>query len=157
VVEEQFYLFWPFALILARRHIRKALTTLGGTAMLLCASTIVLFPSHGGAVYILPTTWAVTLVIGAAAFIGRDTQMALRRFKAVPLVAAGILLGLCLLPDTKGNSAWFLLLGPLVSVCTVSLIRVVAGWPRLPARWLEPIRRLGVISYCAYLHICGTT
>ncbi len=118
---------------------------------MLGAITIAAFPSRGGVVYMLPTTWAVTLVIGAAAFVGRDTRRARIPSAAFPAAVVGTLLVLCVLPDAKSHAAWFLVLGPVVSLLTVLLIRVAEDWPQDPPGWIVPIRNLGIVSYAAYL------
>jgi peptidoglycan/LPS O-acetylase OafA/YrhL len=150
-VEEQFYLLWPFLIIGARRRLRIALVAMGAVAMCLGALTVAAFPSRGGVVYTLPTTWAVTLVIGAAAYAVRDTRRPSMGSATVPLATVGILLLLCLLPDAKSHAGWFLVLGPAVSLLTVSLIRAAEDWPQRPPGWIAPIRSLGIISYAAYL------
>jgi len=150
-VEEQFYLLWPFVLIVARRRLKFALAAIGALAMLLCAVTVCAFPTRGCVVYTMPTTWAVTLVIGAAAFVGRDSRHPRARRPVFPIAALGMLLVLCLLPDAKNHPGWFLLLGPLISLLTVSLIRAAEYWRDFPPTWVMPARDLGVISYGAYL------
>jgi len=150
-VEEQFYLFWPFLVIGARHRLRMALAAIGVAALLLGAVTMAAFPSRGGVVYMLPTTWAVTLVIGAAAFVNRGALTTGIASAAIPVAAVGTLLVLCLLPDAKGHAGWFLVLGPVVALLTVSLIRVAENRADGPVGWIAPMRHLGTVSYAAYL------
>lgn len=150
-VEEQFYLLWPFILFFARHRLKRALAVVGIIAVLLCAFTVAALPGRGGVVYMLPTTWAVTLVIGAAAFVFRDARRARNSSAAFPLTALAMLLALCVLPDAKNHPTWFLVLGPAVSLLTVCLIRGAEDWRELPPSWVEPLRHLGIISYGAYL------
>ncbi|MET4782797.1 acyltransferase [Glaciihabitans sp. UYNi722] len=156
-VEEQFYLVWPALFLLAMR--RKAINTLllwaFVTLVVLCTVSALIFARDPATIYILPTTWSSTIVVGAAAYIHRDKiDRLVERSRVIRMmglvVAVGALLGLSIFPDAK-NSLWLYLVGgPLIAVLTVLLISICGRWSVLPTRFLEPLRLLGIISYAVY-------
>lgn len=157
-VEEQFYLFWPIILVTALRHRAIGRTLAVTIAGLIVASSVsvAVFAKDPGTVYILPTTWASSLLIGAAAAVYRDRVLALLRAASGPRwlmmsVVGALLATLALYPDAK-NTAWIYLAGgPLIAVLTVVLIFVMQEWKSLPWRLLEPVRLLGLVSYAVYV------
>lgn len=156
-VEEQFYLVWPALFLFAarRKAINRLLIASFLALVLLCTVSALIFARDPASVYILPTTWSSTIVLGAAAYIHRDEIARLvgrsRALRASGLVVAVVvLLGLSLLPDAK-NTLWvYLVGGPLIAVLTVVLISIVGRWTVLPTRLLEPLRLLGIVSYATY-------
>ncbi len=157
-VEEQFYLVWPALFLFAMR--RKAINTLLFavfiTLVVLCTVSALIFARDPATIYILPTTWSSTMVLGATAYIHREKIKRLagrsRMIRVVGLVVAvGILLGLSMFPNAK-NTLWLYLVGgPLIAVLTVVLIAISGRWSVLPTRLLEPLRLLGIVSYAVYV------
>jgi peptidoglycan/LPS O-acetylase OafA/YrhL len=157
-VEEQFYLVWPLLLVIALRwkSVNKLLVAAFVLLTALCFISAIIFAKDPATVYILPTTWASAIVLGAAAYVHREaishfvTKTALRRWVGSALALAGFL-GITLLPGAK-NALWvYLVGGPLVAVLTIVLISIVGRWRALPIAVLEPLRRLGMISYAVYI------
>jgi peptidoglycan/LPS O-acetylase OafA/YrhL len=149
-VEEQFYLVWPVLILAAVRRNRLGLLLLTAGAALVTAATVssarAARPDH---VYVLPTSWASALVVGAAAYVYREP---LRRAggRLAPVVALLVLVGISL--DTGvANAEWFYALGgPLCAVCSALLIGAAATTSSTPG-WLVPGAALGRISYAVYL------
>lgn len=162
-VEEQFYLFWPLALLFLRRRLtsgRVALAALGGA----CASALlmaVLF-SHGdpSAVYFSTETHAEGLLVGAALAaavppwgmspsIGERARRVLDRvgLAALAVVAAGLAL--------LGFDSSFTYRGGMLGVdlATAVAVAAVAHPASSLARHLarQPMRWLGLRSYSLYL------
>lgn len=155
-VEEQFYLLWPAALLFAFR--RNRVTTLLGAAAL-AAVGITAALAVGVAelrsvdvIYPLPTTWAVALILGGAAYYFRERIETSLATVTGPAAAAGlvVLLLLSVVPDAKSRMATYIIGGALIAVCTVLLINLLVTWNTVPT-WMAPLRRLGLISYGAYL------
>ncbi|HMC40119.1 MAG TPA: acyltransferase, partial [Acidimicrobiales bacterium] len=68
-IEEQFYLFWPPALLLLRRHLsreRVATVALGGAAVSAALMAALYSPGHPSGVYFASETHAQGLLIGCA-------------------------------------------------------------------------------------------
>jgi peptidoglycan/LPS O-acetylase OafA/YrhL len=150
-VEEQFYLVWPTVLILAlrRRRVGTLLAVGAGLAVALSlASAALLHPA--GRAYTLPTSWASALLIGAAARLYQGRLTALVRSPAAQLAAIGLLAICCLAPEAKDRAATYVVGGPLIAISTAVLILRGRTVDRLPAG-LEPLRRLGLVSYGVYL------
>ncbi|MEJ7650236.1 MAG: hypothetical protein WKF57_14575 [Nakamurella sp.] len=104
-------------------------------------------------VYGLPTSWAITLLIGAAARLNRDRlRRALigRRGQFAAIVACAVVAGPTLLPDVKDEPMLYQVGGPDIAVCSVAMALQVEKWSRTPIL-LTPFRALGLISYAAYL------
>lgn len=157
-VEEQFYLVWPVLLVAALRRSAVGKLVVFSIVFLLLASSasVLAFANDPATVYILPTTWASSLVIGAAAALYRERVVeALRRTRvsdpAVLVSCAVVFAALSLTPDAKNLAVMYIFGGPIVAVMTVGLIVVVERWDALPFRALEPVRMLGVVSYGVYL------
>jgi peptidoglycan/LPS O-acetylase OafA/YrhL len=157
-VEEQFYLFWPAILVFATRRRVVGRTIVIALAGLIVASSVSVgvFAYDPATVYILPTTWASSLVVGAAAAVYRDRVVALlhaaSRFRMPMMVAVAVLLAaLSLYPNAK-NTVWIYVVGgPTIAILTVVLIFVLGEWKSLPWRALEPVRLLGLVSYAVYI------
>jgi peptidoglycan/LPS O-acetylase OafA/YrhL len=157
-VEEQFYLFWPAILVMAirRRVVGKTLVISIAGLVAVSAVSVGIFASDPATVYILPTTWASSLLVGAAAAVYRERILALlhaaSRFRAPMMAAVAVILAaLSLYPSAK-NTVWIYLLGgPMIAILTVALIFVFGAWKSLPWRALEPVRILGLVSYAVYI------
>ena len=154
-VEEQFYLLWPFLLVVAigRRRVGALLLTAGVGSWLVAAAAVVHYSSSVGRLYNEPQSWAVTLIIGSAASVYRQRGLGSwsARRRGQVAVASAVALGLaCLLPEAKQNPATYLVLAPLVALATVALISVASTWQSL-APGLRPLRMLGTVSYAAYM------
>jgi peptidoglycan/LPS O-acetylase OafA/YrhL len=153
-VEEQFYVLWPLLLLLAfRRKLLNPLVIGVGAVFAATCTATVLHATRPDYVYVLPTTWASTLVIGAAATIQRDRVGSLLRgdrARRLSWAAFAVLIAIAL--DTGiGNATWFYIVGaPIVGLCTVILIARVLQLRAAP-RALVPLVALGRISYAAYL------
>ncbi|ABS05123.1 acyltransferase 3 [Kineococcus radiotolerans SRS30216 = ATCC BAA-149] len=152
-VEEQFYLLWPFLLVLAsRRALRRGVLV----AVLLCwAAAVATVVAAGDVVvraYFLPTSWFVALAVGGLARTLDPARLSSAlRHRTVLGATVVVLAGTCLVPDLNANRLTYLLGGPVIAVCTVVL--VVAALPHqrvrsLPARALVG---LGTVSYATYL------
>jgi len=154
--EEQFYIVWPLLLALGVRWRKLRWLVIGAAvaSLVVCGATIVLAAPSVGKVYTLPTSWAIAMIIGAAAKLGEArierSLTPLRRTWAGALGLAG-LLGLSLLPEAKGSPATYLILAPAIAILTVALIMQLKTWGVLPSAWLRPMLALGTISYAAYL------
>jgi peptidoglycan/LPS O-acetylase OafA/YrhL len=156
--EEQFYLVWP-AIIAAGVRFRKTRWVVGICgilALLVSAATIAVVWPEVERVYSLPTSWAVAMIIGAAANLGRSQiarwlpqHLLVRRLIASS--AFLLLVALSFVPEPKGMAIAYLLGGPLVAFCTVILIDYVGRWTNLPTPALGPLLWLGTVSYAAYL------
>lgn len=156
-VEEQFYLVWPVVLLLATRLRRVNL------ALLLCALVILgaMFTTFAlvhplQQVYGWPSSWAIALLIGAAAQLHQEriagmlSSTVLRRRVTLAIGLAGLLV-LALLPENKANPLVYAVYGPATAAVAVLLIFAMREWRQLPTRWLVPLNALGTISYAAYL------
>jgi peptidoglycan/LPS O-acetylase OafA/YrhL len=154
-VEEQFYLLWPALLVfLVRRKILTKGIRIAVVALVaICALSVVAASAVLDVVviYPLPTTWAVALVLGGAAYIHRDRLVRTRASVPLALAAAVILAAFSVLPDAKGQAITYLVGGALIALCTIAIIAVTRTWQTSPTKALEPIRALGVVSYGAYL------
>jgi peptidoglycan/LPS O-acetylase OafA/YrhL len=152
--EEQFYLVWPVVIYLGVRY-RKLRLLVGLTAALLVVLLVVSVVWHRddiGRIYSWPTTWTISMVIGAAAQLGRRRLDALvaGRTGVVAVLGAAALLGMSFVPDAKDHLATYLLGGVAIGVCTVAVVVHVREWSVVP-RGLGPLVRLGTISYAVYL------
>ncbi|MFN8074684.1 MAG: acyltransferase [Kineosporiaceae bacterium] len=154
-VEEQFYLLWPLALLVAvRRHRVGALLAVAGLG---CAAATLATAwwarTSPDLAYALPTSWAGCFVAGAA------LQVVLpRRGSGAPtggrvLPTAGLALGVLLLASAlplRGHWWTTVLVGPVIAAATCALITVAGSTPAL-LLLLAPLATLGTWSYAAYL------
>ena len=146
--EEQFYLLWPAALLVAARLGKTGPATVAVSVigLVACGATLVWVAPDPDRAYALPTSWVLCFVIGAAARVWRDR---LRVPVLLPPVALVALLVLSLLP-VRGHNSTYLVVGPVVAALTAAVMLRWSGWTTLP-RWLRPLVALGVVSYGAYL------
>lgn len=155
--EEQFYLVWPLILTFAFR--RKSMGRAFGISTVLLATAVVasilLTAPNIHRIYTLPTSWAIAMIIGAAAKVWehqvRGTMPTWFTPRAGGSAAALILVALSFIPDPKNSPFGYLLLGPVVAVVTVALMMAWSSWRDLPSPVLRPLLALGTISYAAYL------
>jgi peptidoglycan/LPS O-acetylase OafA/YrhL len=156
--EEQFYLVWPAVLALGfwLNRIRLALVVSAVGIIAALVISMIHFTPNIWQLYHLPSSWAIAMVIGAAARLGETRiRSALERCR-VPLmpvaaIAFAAILGLAFLSGDQDAASTYLLLGPGIALLSVPLILYLSGWQRLPSRWLSPLLALGVVSYAAYL------
>lgn len=153
-IEEQFYLVWPFVIIVGLRlgWLRWFVAVVGVVIYLAClGSLMVKSPAD---VYTWPTSWAVVMVIGAAARLGEDRILAvlgsIERRRVVAAAGLVTLLALSFVPDVKEWAGSYLLLGPVIGAATIAMIMYARDFPRV-GRAAVPLVRLGAISYAAYL------
>lgn len=146
-VEEQFYLLWPFALLLVTRLTRRwTRALLFGAILFSVALKIALeIHGHGTAAYTSLPTNAYALLLGAA-FRCVPTPLALRRPSAARIGWTGYLLvvgAIWLIPHSIAISPI------LAAICTVPII--FGSLPGSRFLDLRPVRFLGRISYAWYL------
>jgi peptidoglycan/LPS O-acetylase OafA/YrhL len=140
-MEEQFYLLWPAALMVAFRW--RRLPVLLGSAAALCLAgtvgTVLWLHAQPDLAYTLPTSWSLCFVIGAASAVWKPS---------IPDVTGCllVLLGLCLIP-LRGHAATYLLAAPAIAALTVV---VLSSW-REQAKAQTGLVALGTVSYAAYL------
>jgi len=155
--EEQFYLVWPLLVALGFRmkRLRLVLWATGVGLFLVCAASVLIAGDSVAALYSLPTSWAISMVIGAAAQIGKrklDDLMRLNPWVAGTTIALAfaLLLGLSLAPDLKTAPGAYLFGGTAIGSATVVLIWFAERQEK-PTSLLHPLIYLGTISYAAYL------
>jgi peptidoglycan/LPS O-acetylase OafA/YrhL len=155
--EEQFYLIWPVMLVLAIRFRNPAL--LMAVSMLgvigACFLTMVLTRPNIHQIYSLPTSWAITILIGSAARLWSARFASIQR-KSIwrvlrSTIALAGLLTLSFAAEAKDSSWTYLVMGPAVALLTVLLIFHLKDWGSIPTPWLKPLLVLGQMSYAAYL------
>lgn len=149
-LEEQFYLGWPIVLLLLHRvgstpagvYIAVAACWF---AALVTTVWLIEEPDLG---YALPTSWAVSMAIGAAVRVATSGD----RVPSTLLVIAAslVLLGACLV-DLRGHVYTYVGVGPAIA----GLAGVLLVWSRAHPRTQWPPSRiaewLGYRSYSAYL------
>lgn len=156
--EEQFYLVWPLLLTLAFRRKRMGPMVAASAVVVLLALLLTMRAAVPdiSTIYPLPTSWALALIIGAAARLWEPRLRTLlptaARTRTVLGVAIAItLVALSFVPEDKGAAWPYLVMGPVVAVLASGLIFIWGRWRRLPSRALKPLHALGTISYAAYL------
>lgn len=157
-IEEQFYLVWPILLVvfIRRKALLRYIVFVFVFLALLCVSSVVAAGDNPARLYILPTTWASTMVLGAWSYVYGDRirgiirSSRLTKFGA-PVSAGFILVVIALWPEAKDSSVLYAAGGPLIAVATIALLFTLGSWRRLPSPLLEPVRLLGLISYATYL------
>ncbi len=153
--EEQFYLVWPLIVFLGVRY-RKLRLLVAVTAVVLVVLLVASVAWHRddiGTIYNHPTTWTISMVVGAAAKLGEprlDAWIGGRRAAPVAVVGAVALVAMALVPDAKDHLVTYLVGGAAVGVSTVLVLWKVKEWTVVP-RGLGPLVKLGVISYAVYL------
>lgn len=147
--EEQFYLLWPALLALAwvRGRVGAALTVTAVAVLAACVAVLAWLWPYADNAYVLPTSWFLCFVIGAATRLRGDASWIPAAL--VPLVPAA-LAALSLVP-LRGHVLTYLVAGPAIACFTAVLL---LAW----SRWAEPadlvsraLAALGVVSYGAYL------
>lgn len=148
--EEQFYLIWPWVLAwsVRRGRLRSTVLTLSILAIVLSAGLAVIFRERPVVLYKLPTTWVLTLLLGALAAILHDT-LAPRVSCACAVVAALVLAALCF-PQLKIHAITYVVAPFVIGTCGAALCLWAATFGELSGLF-GPLRWLGKISYAAYL------
>lgn len=151
-VEEQYYIFYPFLLVLLSRHGRRA--TIWGVGLAVVASfafclALLLMEKHRGAFYFLPSR-AWELGIGALVALKVHPQIADGRLRNLAaLTGLGcILLSLFVVSSSKGFPAPGALLP-----CLGAALLIAYGQTAATARLLglAPVLWIGRVSYSLYL------
>lgn len=155
--EEQFYLVWPLLLAFGLRRGRGRLmvwlaAAVVGVGLLV---SMVRFREHLEAIFVLPFSWSIALVMGAAARLGAVRVAGMlpssrRGRTALSAAAVGCLVLISMLPEAKDAAVQYLVGGPVVAVCAIVLIFRLRDVPVAPAV-LRPLLMLGVVSYGLYL------
>lgn len=152
--EEQFYLIWPLVLALGVRT-KKLMLLVGAVAaltMIGLAGTLALtMPDSVTAIYRLPTSWTIAMIVGAAAQIMRTRWTLLERGPGwMAAAAAAGLAFIAILPDAKDEPLMYLVGGAAIGVLSVAIIAYAKRVDVVARAW-RPLLALGVISYAAYL------
>jgi len=155
-IEEQFYLLWPLALVIALGAKKLGATIALGFAITTVAlmTSIAIAAPEVERIYGLPSSWASAMLIGAGARIYRDrldSERWTQRTRAIVLaVAIALLAAASFVPEAKSNPAMYIVGGPMIAVSAVILIFAAERRTTTP-RWFTPLVLLGLISYAAYL------
>lgn len=153
--EEQFYLIWPIILAFGIRF-RKLKWVVAASAillMLMLIGTIVIAGDDVGRIYTLPTTWTISMVVGAAAQLGQkriDGWLSGRRTTIGLIVGVVGLVALAFVPEAKSSTALYVVGGTLIGLLTILMIWKLREVPVVSV-WWRPLLGLGIISYAAYL------
>ena len=147
--EEQFYLLWPAVLALAVTRGRMGLALAGVAAACLaaCVATVAWLAEAPDLAYVLPTSWAVCFVIGAATRIHQDR---VRLPAAAVPVAMTVLVVLSMVP-LRGHALTYLAGGPAIATLTAVLLLSWRSWTDVTTPALRALVWLGTVSYAAYL------
>jgi len=153
--EEQFYLVWPLIIFLGVRY-RKLRLLVALTAVVLIVLLVATVAWHQDdiqKIYNYPTTWTISMVIGAAAKLGEprlDALLGGKRLAPAAIMGAVGLLAMSFVPDAKEHVATYLVGGTAVGACTVLVLWKLRDWAVVP-RGLGLFVKLGTISYAVYL------
>lgn len=155
-IEEQFYLVWPLALLIALHYGGQRLAfwvAVAGAAASLVDRVVLAAVLHVETLrlYFGSDTNAVALMVGCALALAL-CQGRVPRLPSVASVCAGIaILGICA-GTAYGNGAAFLLLNPLVTTAATAVLiaRVVTAGAGGAFKW-RASRGLGRVSYSLYL------
>lgn len=146
--EEQFYLLWPFLILLAvrRGRLTPALVLAGGATLTACVATLVWLGEAPDLAYPLPTSWAVCFVIGAV------VRVHAHRLPVWPAAAPLALTGLAVLSviPLRGHALTYLAGGPAIAALTGILLVAWRERYRVDGA-ARALVWLGGISYAAYL------
>lgn len=153
--EEQFYLVWPLIIFLGIRFRKLRLVVALSAAALFLAlvASLIINRDDIGAVYSLPTTWTISMVIGAAAQLGQPRISQLLRGTRGTVAAVASAIGLVVLlffPDAKDNLTSYVVGGSLIGLLTIPVLWKLKSQEVVPSV-LRPLVWLGLISYAAYL------
>jgi len=156
--EEQFYIVWPVILAIGVK-IRSLAVVLILSAIAIVGTLIYslnYYDPRFGFVYKLPTSWAIAMIIGAAAQIYRPHIAPIvarvgRLRTPLVLILIALLATRAGGPDIKGEPNTYLYLVPAIAVGTIALIYLMEAWERIPSPIWYPALWLGTISYAAYL------
>ena len=149
-VEEQFYIFFPFLLLLI--PVRKSTTAIAillGVLALSFIASILLIASHPMMVYFLLPFRAWELMVGAiCAFIHLDYRRRGNEFAAIAGIGL-VLLSMLVFDKTTVFPGW----AALPPVLGTALVILFATSSTVTGRWLSmrPIVGIGLISYSLYL------
>ncbi len=147
--EEQFYLLWPALLAFAwvRGRVGAALVAAAVAVLAACVAVLAWLWPYADNAYVLPTSWFLCFVIGAATRLRGDAS----RIPAtlVPLVLAA-LAALSLVP-LRGHVLTYLVAGPAVACFTAVLLLAWSRWTEAAGPVSRALAALGVVSYGAYL------
>ena len=139
--EEQFFLVWPILLAIGVRFRRMSWVLIGSVltiAAVMIASMLMTAPDITR-IYTLPSSWAIAMVIGAAAYVVQDALARLLPESrapraAVSLLSLGVLTVITFFPIAKNWPLTYLAIGPLVALLTVVLLFQLREWKTLTAR-----------------------
>ena len=153
-LEEQFYLVWPVLLVMAitRNRVRLFLALALAVGVALAWATALTMSYDLGRAYVLPTTWAVTLIVGSIGYFARhaiERVLVGARLVIGGMLSAAVLALGAILPHAKDLLATYLVGGVLIGGASVVLIAWAKTWS--VGGVLRPIYALGVVSYAAYL------
>jgi peptidoglycan/LPS O-acetylase OafA/YrhL len=162
-IEEQWYLFWPLALI-AMLKVRKSLNAVLWFTGVLCVASVVWMAvsydaDNPSRVYFGTDTRAQSLLVGAFLACALLKGINVRDWTARHIVPAVGAVGLAVLVMCWGlapdDAAWIYTGGFLLLSVSLAAVILAAGQPegnvvRSTLSW-EPLRRLGLISYGVYL------
>lgn len=153
-IEEQFYLVWPIILVFAiRRRLVGAVLIVGLVGLTALCAYVIFTNKRVIDVYVYPSSWAVTLLIGSAGYLNRDWFRGVLlgwRGRIAAILAVAFVVFVTFLPEAKSQSWLYLVGGPAIALCSVILILQAEKWRKMPVV-LTPLRALGLISYAAYL------
>jgi len=149
--EEQFYLLWPALLAFAwvRGRVGATLVAAAVATLAVCVAVLALLWPYADNAYVLPTSWFVCFVIGAATRLRGDGARIPPAL--VPLMLAA-LTALSVVP-LRGHALTYLVAGPAIACFTAVLLLAWSRWVDLAegARVTRALAALGVVSYGAYL------
>jgi peptidoglycan/LPS O-acetylase OafA/YrhL len=147
--EEQFYLLWPALLAFAwvRGRVGAALVGTAVAALTACVAVLAWLWPYADNAYVLPTSWFVCFVIGAAT---RLRGAAVRVPAAVVPLMLAALVALSVVP-LRGHALTYLVAAPAIAFFTAVLLLAWSRWLSSRAVLARALAALGVVSYGAYL------
>jgi peptidoglycan/LPS O-acetylase OafA/YrhL len=150
--EEQFYLIWPALLLLGLRR-GKVGRVLGVTAVVfeiaLVVTLLTIQPTK--LLYNLPTSWAISLLVGAAAyFYFGNLKRPGSPLKFFPWLILAAMVASWIIPIPKENPVLYTVVAPLCALLTAALI-ITAQATNFDTFRIPGLVQLGKISYAVYL------